>query len=69
PRNGFELRGAVGANSDISPSEETKEILMVLEMEDRAVGTESDTPIGEDIEETNVGNDYEMEEIAEKDLE
>ncbi|GKB87231.1 RNA-directed DNA polymerase, eukaryota [Tanacetum coccineum] len=69
PRNGFELRGAVGANSYISPSEETKEILMVLEMEDRVVGTESDTPIGEDIEETNVGNDYEMEEIAEKDLE
>ncbi|GKC56286.1 beta-catenin-like protein 1 [Tanacetum coccineum] len=33
-----------------------------------AVRTESDTSIGEDIEETSSENDYEMEESAEKDL-
>ncbi|GKC34359.1 aconitate hydratase 1 [Tanacetum coccineum] len=33
-----------------------------------AVRTESDTSIGEDIEETSFRNDYEMEESAEKDL-
>ncbi|PWA76762.1 hypothetical protein CTI12_AA229960 [Artemisia annua] len=33
-----------------------------------AVGTEADTSIAEDIEETSAGNDYEMEECAEKDL-
>nr|GEV45410.1 hypothetical protein [Tanacetum cinerariifolium] len=96
--NNSELRGVARVDSDISSGEETKQIPMVLEMEESAekdlgvngsgasnsvtlsqvndllinqvgaAGTEADTSIGEDIEETSAGNDYELEESAEKDL-
>ncbi|GJU83661.1 pentatricopeptide repeat-containing protein [Tanacetum coccineum] len=73
PRNGFELRGAVGdlevnglGAADRVTLSQLNDLLI---NQVGAVGTESDISISEDIEGTSAGNDYEMEESAEKDLE